>query len=292
MMGAHMEKNALDLQTKTLRIAVEIGGRQVDQLGKPLEGSKFETLPLEGQKQSLRNEGAYLYLRNFWDQYGFLVRKLENEKADELHFFIPFLRSLTETYGELLFFLNQDTRTMVGVFVGNYLLFYSDQYRFFSPAAVYGTEYKRFLALAKNVLDSEQIVLPEEIDQLTYRALGKLGFNFPPLEQIFGATYFEPLSQKTFECWQKDTGANFYNKYYRVHSTYTHRSFINQTQGNTGTEIFWVMQFMYLIAQLMLELADAKLFDGAFESDYRKFSTAIGKAYPQMLQQWDKTKKK
>jgi hypothetical protein len=66
---------------------------------------------------------------------------------------------------------------------------------------------------------------------------------------------------------------------------------VNQTQAITGTEVFWLMQFMYLIAQLMLELADAKLFDDAFQADYRKFSTAIGKAYPQMLQQWDERKR-
>jgi hypothetical protein len=290
MSNSPIEPDVIKLQTKTIKLAIDIGDKEMAELGARLNAKKFEERTFEDQKKILREEGAYLYLKNFWTLLAFICTSMENGNPDDSHFLIPSIRELTELYAELLFFLNQDTRTTIGVFVGNYLLHYSDYYRFFSPSEALKSEYERYHALAKPILDSEEIAFSSEVDGLSHKRLKVDGFNFPSYEEIFKQSYFSELSKETFACWTKDNATTFYNKYYRVHSSYAHRGFMNQVNGTTGTEAFWIIQFLYMISQLTLELSSAKIFDGGYQAEYRAFFMKIGEAYPKLSKDWDSRK--
>lgn len=285
-----MEDPDLTDQIGVLRIAHAIGEQQIQQLKTELDSKKYDTRLLDDKKVVLRTEGFYLYSKNFWGQYKFLCEKIESEKNDDMHFYIPSLRILSEFYAESLFFLNQDTRTTVGILVGTYLIHHSDNYNHLVEEPKIIDEYSRYLALAKDVLDSESIVFPTDITKLSHKYLKANGFAIPRYEEIFKKTYFTDLSQETFAHWQHDDSTNFYDKYYRVHSHYTHRNFTNQTEANIGTEVFWVVQFMVLIAQLMLELSNLKFFNDSYKPEYLDFSA---KAQPSMIELkkiWEKKK--
>src|ERR1700759_3196863 len=120
-------------QFKTLRFALGVGQKQIIEIEGRLK-TKFQDLPDKAQKKAfLQNEAIYLFLKNFWQQYEFLVKKIEKE--DDLanfQFYIPLARILLEIYGEFLYFINQDSKGQVGLYSANYLLYLSDFYRFVS----------------------------------------------------------------------------------------------------------------------------------------------------------------
>ncbi len=278
--------NELKDQILVFKIALDIGKRQIEQLEKELNNKKFEDRSLEDKKKTLRIEGVYLYFKNFWGLYEFLCKKIEVEDSKDIHFYIPFLRTLTELYGETMYLLNQDTRTTIGLFVGNALFEYSGNYISIFKSDILEKEYNRYHLLVKDVLDSENIKFPDRIEDLTKEYLGNKGFNFPKYGKIFTKSYFSDNSKETFSTWPKDTSSNFYEKYYKVHSSYTHRRFMNQTSVQIGTEIFWIGQFMFIIAQLILELSNLKIFDHLYRSDYEVFLTKIGEAEKNMNIAW------
>ena len=280
-------KNQIDV----LKTAFDVGAKQVKQLGDELNSRKYETLSVEDKKKSLRTEGCMLYLKNFWSQYNFLLEKLENEKTENIHYYISFLRTLTDLYGELLFFLNEPINIYPGIFVGNYLLHYADNYRYLVQTPEFEQEYERFWLLAKDVLDSEGIILPEKITDLSHKFLKRNGYTFPSYVDIFAKDYFAEVSKETFSHWSKDSAASFYDKYYRTYSSYTHRGFTNQTGAVVGTETFWVTQFMFLIALLMMELTNLKFFDNAYRTEYENFVKNAKPALDEMNKKWDTERK-
>ena len=274
-------------QLEVLHSALNIGIKQVERLAAEQNAKKYDELTLEKKKERLKTEGAYLYLRNFWEVYGFLLKKIKEEDMTEIHFYLPYLRTLTEIYAEFLYFLHQDPHGMVGVFVGNYLIYYSDHYRFVSPVPAFEQEYTRYLGAVKDVINSEGVTFPSDISALSFGALKQSGFAFPSYEEIFKQPYFAAVSSESFAPWSKDTSANFYDKYYRTHSTYAHRGFVNQASVNVGTEAFWLTQFLFLIAQLSVELTNKKLFSYAFKPDFDAFCADMSKVMPDMYKKWD-----
>lgn len=278
----------IEEQINVLKFALELGQRQITEVETRAK-LKFEDLSLPEQKEFLKNDTVCLYLKNFWRQYEFLIKKLETETDErDFHFYLPLIRILTENYAELLFFLNQDEKNQIGIFAGNYLLNLSDHYRFIAiKSQPIKNEYDRFTKLLSAVLSAEGITFPSDIDMLSKIKLKELGFDFPQIEKIFEQAYFAASSSDTFACWAKDEPSNFYNKYYRSHSGYTHRSFANQTSAATGTEIFWIIQFMCLTAQLMLELSNRLVFSKKYQSDWDNLIKKIEESYPKFLQAWD-----
>ena len=271
---------------KVLLFAKEIAQKQITELEQRRATKPFDTLNLTEKKELLINEALSLFLSNFWTQYEFLVGRIEKETTDDFHFFVPMLRALMEIYAELLYFLNQNDREKLGIFTGNYLRHFSDMYRFVEPSQALKDEYDRYMLLTKEVRDDEKIVFPENIADLSKTKLEKLGFDFPKFDKIFAQPYFAQLSQKSFSPWQKDNAANFYDKYYRVYSTYTHRSFTNQAKGRSGNEMFWIIQFLYVISRLMFELCDDKIFGMKYDADFTAFSQKIAETYPKLIAFW------
>src|SRR3989338_4084629 len=98
-------------QFKTLRFALSVGQKQITEFEVRLK-VKFDSLgSVDEKKIFLQNEATYLFLKNFWQQYEFLVKKIEKE--DDLanfQFYIPLARILLEIYGEFLYFINQDNK--------------------------------------------------------------------------------------------------------------------------------------------------------------------------------------
>jgi hypothetical protein len=279
-------------QLEALKFALDLAQKQVSDLEERLKDIKFEELSLDEQKTFLNNDVPYLYLMNFWNQYDFLFNKLNTEKSEDIHFYLPFLRSLIETYGELLYFLHQDGPKKLGIFVGNYLLYFSDNYRFITDSELLKNEYTRFLGVWGNLLKSESIAFPEEIDKLSNKVLGKMSFSFPNYEEIFKDPFFKTVSEESFENWPKDDHTNFYNKYYRVYSSYTHKSFTNQVKGKTNNEIYWMIQFLYLIGQLMFELLDKTIFEGKYKTERKEYVSKIASAHKNMEALWHREEPK
>lgn len=282
------------LQIDTLKLALSVGQKHITEIEERLK-TKFEDLTtIDEQKEFLRNEAVYLYLKNFWQQYEFLIKKIETE--DELknfQFYIPLIRILFENYGEFLYFLNQGHKEQVGLYTGNFLLYLSDFYRFIGIGyAEIKNEYNRLVSLWNNVLSSDKIVFPTEIKDFTRQTIKSAGLAFPKFEQIFNKPYFADQSKETFAVWKKDSPLTFYDKYYRSHSNYTHPSFTNQSSGNTGNEVLWIVQFMYIMGQLMIELCNKKVFPGKFEKQYLELTEKINETYPKMLEVWLANKKK
>ncbi|MCL5114154.1 MAG: hypothetical protein M1604_00010 [Patescibacteria group bacterium] len=270
-----------------LKLAMDIGLEQFTRIQKDIKPD-FEKVSVEEQKKSAKAEAIFLYIKNFWTHYEFLSEKLGTEKDEDFHFFIPILRTLLEMYGELLYFLSQDGRTQIGTFVGYYLLNKSDYYRFLATkSAEIRGEYDRFLRAMKSVLDDEKISFPEDINKFTKELMRSSGFGFPHFDVILQPKYLAGVSDKTFSCWEKDSPSNFYDKYYRTYSDYTHRGFTNQAMGYTGTEKFWITQFLYIIAQLTIELCDKKVFDSAYEARFEELCQKIKRDYEEMLKEWD-----
>jgi hypothetical protein len=280
-------------QITALKSALEIGQKEITEIEGRLK-TKFENLPSEAeQKELLKNEVIYFYLKNFWEHYEFLTKKIEIEDdLKNFQFYIPTVRTLFENYGELLYFLNQNEKGQLGLYIGNYLLHLSDHYHFIAVGnSEIKNEYDRILTLVGSILSTESITFPTDINSFSNNSLKKSGFAFPSFEQIFKESYFSSLSSETFPLWQKDEPSNFYDKYYRSHSNYSHRSFTNQTTSATKNEVFWIIQFMYLIGQLMFELCDKKVFDNKFQSDRKQFTSNIAQAYPKLLEAWDEQRK-
>lgn len=287
-----MEAKIVEQHT-TLKFALSIGQKEITEIEERLK-IKFDNLSNEiKQKELLKNEAVYLYLKNFWEHYEFLTKKIEIEdNLKNFQFYIPIIRTLFENYGELLYLINQNDKDQLGLYIGNYLLNLSDHYHFIAVGNVQiKNEYDRILTIVGNVLSKEGVTFPTDINTFSNNCLKKCGFAFPSFEQIFKEPYFSSLSSETFPLWQKDEPSNFYNKYYRSHSNYSHRSFTNQTNGATKNEVFWIIQFMYLIGQLMLELCDKKVFDSKFQSDRNQFTSNIAQAYPKLLEAWDEQRK-
>jgi hypothetical protein len=270
-----------------LEFALELGPQQFVQIQKEIKPD-FINLSLDEQKKSVRAEAIWLYLKNFWGHYEFLSEKLETEKEEDFHFFIPLLRTLLEMYGELLYFLNQDEKTQIGIFAGHYLLDKSNYYRFLeSKSPEIKAEYERFLNLFKPILAAENISFPEDINQFTKAFLRKSGFEFADFDTILQPKYLGAVSDETFSCWEKDNPCNFYDKYYRTYSSYTHRGFTNQATATTGTEKFWITQFLYLIAQLIIELCDKKVFDLTYKAQYDELREKIKRDHTEMAKLWN-----
>jgi hypothetical protein len=276
------------MEIEVIKLILEISKKQISDIESRLHGD-FKILGAEEQKEFQKNEAILLYLKNFWNQYEFLTRKLETENENDFHFFLSTLRTLIELYGELLYLLNQDLKTQIGLFIGNHLLFLSDYYRFVtSKSPAVKAEYDRFQALANNVLVSESISFPIDIDTFSKRKfLDEKGFAFPSYEQIFQKDYFKELSKESLFYWKKDTAENFYNKYYRTFSDYTHRGFSNQAGVSTGTEKFWIIQFLFLIAQLIIELCNKKVFNPSHKPEYDALNAKIQEIYPKILESWN-----
>lgn len=276
----------LAIQLILFREALETGRRQVEQLGKDINAKKFEERELEDKKRILLVESSYLYLKNFWSLYEFVCKKIENEDSSDLHFYIPFLRSLIELYGELMFLVNQERRTAIGFFVGNYLMYYSRNHKLISPSTILEGEFNRYREHISDVFNDEEIPLPPDIENLSQKYLKDNRLELPKYEEIFKKSFFSSVSSETFSAWENDSSDNFYNKYYRIYSSYTHRGFVNQTDANVGTEIFWMGQFMFLITQLILELSNLKIFEGSYRAEYEDFMTKSGPAYTAMQADW------
>ncbi len=276
-------------QITTLKFVLEIGQKEIQEAGDRLN-TKFENLPnAQGQKEFLKNEAVYLYLKNFWQYHEFLIKKIETEnEAEDFQYYIPLTRILFEIYAELLYFVNQTEKSQLGIFVGNYFLYLSDTFHFVAIQSVeIKNEYGRLFTLWSNLLSAENITFPADINLFSYTQLKTSGFNFPKLEQIFKEPYFSTLSDDSFSRWAKDEPSNFYDKYYRSHSNYAHGSFTNQASGSPKTEMFWTIQFMYLISQLMIELCNKKVFNNKFKSDYDQFESKIATAHPKLQELWD-----
>ena len=90
---------ATNMETEVTKIVLEIGKKQITYIENRLK-SEFKSLGLSEQKEFQKNEAIYLYLKNFWNQYEFLTRKLATEDEKDFHFFLPMLRTLIELYGE------------------------------------------------------------------------------------------------------------------------------------------------------------------------------------------------
>ena len=271
-----------------IKYSLEIGEKQVAELVKKISPN-FSSLSVIEQKKSQMNEVIYLYIKNFWSHYRFLAEKIETEKDINFHFYLPLLRTLIEIYGELLYFLNQDERTQIGLFIGNHLLYLSDYYKFTAEGSVpeLKKEYERFLLLMNGILVSENIAFPTKINKFSKKVLVTSGFDYPPTEQLFKIEYFEPVSKIAFGCWKKDTASNFYNKYYRTYSDYSHRSFSNQADGHTGTEKYWIIQFLFLISQLLIELWNEKKIGSSLMSEYVELNKKTEKDHGEMLNNWN-----
>ncbi|MES2023854.1 MAG: hypothetical protein V4439_04165 [Patescibacteria group bacterium] len=278
-------------QLVALKFSLSIGQKIVTKIEERFL-IKFENLStLDEQKQFLKNEAIYLYLKNFWQQYEFLIKKVEAEEdLKNFQFYIPLTRILLENYGELLYLVNQDEKTQLGIFIGKYLLYFSDMFRFVAiESTELKDEYDRFLKLMGGVLSSEDISFPSDINSFSNGFLERNGFSFPRFEQIFNQPYFTIQSSKTLALWKKDSPSTFYNKYYRSHSNYTHPSFTNQMSGATNNEVFWIVQFMYIMAQLMVELCNTKVFVGEFQSEYEKLVAEVKISYPILQSMWHTT---
>ena len=276
-------------QFLTLRFALDVGQKQITEFEDRLKG-KFDSLSSVDEKKTfLQNEATYLFLKNFWQQYEFLVKKIEKE--DDLanfQFYIPLARILLEIYGEFLYFINQDAKGQVGIYSANYLLYLTDFYRFVSVGnQKIKNEYDRLRTVWNDVLSSDGISYAEDISAHTQRIVNDLGFNFPHYDQIFQKPYFAEQSYDTLALWQKDTAKTFYNKYYRSHSNYTHPSFTNQMSGATQNEVFWLIQFLFIAGQLMIELCNRKIFDGKFKSEYNELTRHIAETYPRLQEIWN-----
>jgi hypothetical protein len=273
-----------------LEFALEVGQQQFAQIQREVR-TDFTALSLVDQKKSATADATSLYLKNFWAHYKFLSERLETEKDENFNFYIPLLRALLEFYGELLYFLHQDEKTQIGIFVGHDLLYNSNYYRFLDPHSLaIKAEYERFLKFFKDILDSEAISFPEDIDKFTKKFMDKSSFGFPHFDTILQPKYLGAVSDETFSCWRKDNPCNFYDKYYRTFSDYTHRGFTNQPAGSPGTEKFWITQFLYLIGQLMIELCNKKIFNLAYKTQYDELCQKIKQDHEEMLKIWSAKK--
>ncbi|MGD0576488.1 MAG: hypothetical protein ABSA74_00220 [Candidatus Staskawiczbacteria bacterium] len=274
-------------QIKTLKFSLSVGQKQIAEIEDRLK-NKFIELSVEDKKEFLRNEAKYLYLKNFWQQYEFLVKRIKAENNfKNFQFYIPLVRILLENYGEFLYFSNQSDKNQLGLYSSNYLLYLSDFYRFVAIGnEEIKNEYNRLVGVWNEALSSEKITFPADITSFTYTKLKDIGFIFPNYEQIFKEVYFASDSSLTFTLWEKDNASNFYNKYYRTHSNYTHPSFTNQMSGATKNEIFWIIQFMYIISQLFIECGNKKVFDGKFQKEYEELTKRISKSYPKLQKMW------
>lgn len=274
-----------------IKIALKIAQEQIDEFPTKIKPD-IRNIPLAEQKESIQREAEYLYIKNFWDQYEFLFCKLETEKETDFHFFLPLCRILMEIYGEFLYFLNQDERTKIGIFTGKYLLRHSDYYRFITPQSKdIKKEYDRFLNILGSILTDQNILFPSDIILFSKRCIKDIGFDFPKFDFIFQQKYFEELSVETFRWWEKDGAENFYNKYYRIYSDYTHIGFTNQTAGYTKTEKFWITQFLYIIGQLMVELCNKMVFASSYNNKFSQLCDQIAKDHRVLLRAWDESKR-
>lgn len=278
----------MDEQIKSLKFSLCVGQKQIIEIESRLK-VKFEDLPdKDPKKDFLCNEAIYLYLKNFWQQFEFLVKKVEEEKdAESFQFYIPLIRILFENYGELMYLINQSRQVQLGLYSHGYLLYLSDFYRFIGIGNEdISTEYNRLKGLWNEILSDEGISFPDDIKSFTYSSFKNGNYDFPQIEQFFQKPYFTEQSSITFALWEKDNASTFYNKYYRSHSNYTHPSFTNQMSFSTKNEIFWIVQFLYIIGQLMVELGNKKIFKGKFESEYDELTQHIALAYPVLQGLW------
>lgn len=276
-------------QLKTLNSALKVGRAQISEVERSLR-LDFDSLAITKEKETfLQNEAIYGFLKNFWLQYEFLMKKIEKEdEPSNFQFYIPLTRILLELYGELLYFVNQDNKHQMGVYTANYLLYLSTCYRFVSKdSKTIKDEYNRLMIMWNDVLSSNDIVYSEDIIKHTSKEVSRMGFKFPEYDQIFNKPYFTQQSRDTLACWSKEHPENFYNKYYRSYSNYTHPSFTNQMSGSTKTEIFWLIQFLFIIEQLMIELCDRKIFDGKFKNEYGMLARSIAETYPKLQNAWN-----
>ncbi len=273
---------------EAIQCAITIGDKQCADLKAKIK-ENFNSLSITEQKASQKSEATYLYVKNFWRHYEFLSKRIETEDEADFHFYIPLLRTLIELYGELLYFLNQDEHTQIGLFIGNYLSHFSDYYKFIAKQSSpeFKKEYERYLLLMEKILVSENIYFPKEIEQLSKKMLQKIGFSFPKMEEIFKQDYFMRVSKRSFNCWGKDSAQDFYNKHYRMYSDYSHRSFTNQAEGNTGTEKYWIIQFLYLMSQLIIELWNEMGVGVMLIDEYKELNRKIEKNHNSMLKDWN-----
>ena len=278
-------QNVLKPQLDTVQQILDVAQKEIATLEKYLK-TDFAKLSVADQEIFMVNDISHLYLINFWSEFEFLYKRITIEKTEDIHYFLANLRNLIETYAELLYFLNQDARTKLGIFVSNYLLHLSDHYRFVAPVDEIKSEYDRYSQLVKAVLEQHKITFPE-IEKLSYRSIQNQKFNFPKYDQIFMQPYFKELSSESLALWKNDSAATFYNKYYRIFSAYTHRSFTNQRKSFTGNEIFWSIQFLFIIGLMMVELSNKKIFNGEYKGELEALTQKIAEVYPAFLSAWN-----
>jgi hypothetical protein len=275
------------INTDALMFAIEIGKQQFEQKQGGLT-TPFDQLAITDQAKAAQADAVSLYIDNFWTHYKFLVEKLTTEKDENFHFFIPLLRTLIELYAELLYFLHQDDKTKIGLFAGQVLLSNSDHYRYVAIGFQgIKDEYERFLSLYKNLFDNLKIVFPADINIFSKKSLQASGFDFPNFDTILKPKYLLVVSDDTFSHWPKDSADNFYDKYYRTFSYYTHRGLTNQATSGTGNEKYWLAQFLFIIGQLMIELCNKKTFDLAYFQQYEELCQKVKIDYGEILKEWN-----
>jgi hypothetical protein len=284
-----MKNSVLKQQVKTLKISLKIGRQEIAYL-KKLISKKYDKLSLKDKKTRLANEAVLCYLINFWDQYEYLCRKLISDKdVRDVNFLVPHIRPLIELYAELLFFLSANEKNKVGIYVSYYLLMLSSRFNNMRPSPVIEQEYDRFLKKMEDVLLDLGIVFPK-IKTYSMNTVSTLGFKFPAYPDIFSMknSNFKSLSSETFAVSSVDTFDKFYDKYYRLHSSYTHRHFLNPVSSSTGNEIFWIIQFMYMMSMMTLELCNKKCFDNTYVAKYEDYKQNISINYAILLKVWPK----
>lgn len=292
LVGIHMNEN-IKKQFELLKVILDVGQVQIISLEGRLLTPFDQISTTDKQEEAMVNEATYMFICNFWQQYEFIVEKIKVETdIKKFQFYIPLVRILFENYTELLYFVNQDRRKQIGIFTSNHLLRLADFYRFI--AAELPTvqeqvkkEYNRIVLQWEKVLSRMSIIYPE-IDKLGTKSVEKMGFNFPSYELILKSSYFKSQSSDTFDSWSSYTSTSFYDRFYRSHSLYAHPSYTNQWKASTSNEMYWIIQFLYLIGGLMVELGNKGIFNPPLQSEYDAIKQGIIEVYPKLLEEWER----
>lgn len=253
----------------------------------------FESLTSAQKVSRIESEAIYFWQKNFLSDFRFLRMRIEREEKSEIHNFIPYSRMLFELYAELFYFLLQETRLRVGIYIAKQLLYYSDHYNNLGPDGLdpLKIEYLRLLTTWKDVIAECKIEsLNVPIEEFNKKKIGKSSIDIPPYDQIFQERNrrlaFRSLSCESLSGWSKESPDRFYPKYYRSQSYYTHKSCVNQMEHSLGTERFWLIQFSYIIGLMMSELVDKRIFENSFSEQRKDISESIAGIYPRFSEAW------
>lgn len=291
-----LDKNLIKSQNNTINFAISLLHNcsnilRHDQFLKNMSDLNFYSSSKKSDKAKYEKMIVYIrFINNFTSLVKFINKKLYQENIEDFKFFLGNIRSLIDMYGDFLFFSNENDDLAISYNTYEWLSILNRYYKIAKDTKLLKEEYDKYLDLY-NKSDFKIYNFPNDISKFSKKGVQKIN-SIPSLttEDIFKKPYFKTYSSATFSCWSDDSPENFYDKYYRIYSDYVHIKQHNQIglELEYDNSFFHVVQGLYIMIMLFIELLDKNVFSNTLFNEYIKLNDKIQESFSQLKSEWNK----